>query len=88
MPTVDLDGSDLHVICGRWAVSASDDYPDLATFTEVLNLRDGRKALIEIDMLRSDVAKLLTMCAKAGAQWGEAAEQLLVEARVDNENDV
>jgi hypothetical protein len=37
-------------------------------------------------MLRSDVAKLLTMCAKAGAQWGEAAEQLLVEARVDNEN--
>jgi hypothetical protein len=28
------------------------------------------------------------MCAKAGAQWGEAAEQLLVEARVDNENDV
>jgi hypothetical protein len=50
-------------------VSAKEDYPDLAAFTEALNLRDGRRALLEIDMLRSDVAKLLVMCAKAGAEW-------------------
>jgi hypothetical protein len=50
-------------------VSAQEDYPDLAAFTEALNLRDGRRALLEIDMLRSDVAKLLVMCAKAGAEW-------------------
>jgi hypothetical protein len=59
--THDTDGAD--------AVSAREDYPDLAAFTEAINLRDGRRALLEIDMLRSDVAKLLAMCAKADARW-------------------
>jgi hypothetical protein len=68
-------------------MGASDDYPDLATFTEALNLRDGRRALIEIDMLRSDVALLLTMCAKAGgAAWRDAAEQVVAEARPPTED--
>jgi hypothetical protein len=62
-------------------MAAAEDYPDLAAFTAVMNLRDGRRALLEIDMLRSDVAKLLTMCAKAGAEWGDAAEQVIAETR-------
>jgi hypothetical protein len=57
-------------------MSAREDYPELAR-RGTLGYRNGRlaydpeadKALKEIDALRADVAKLLSMCARAGAEW-------------------
>jgi hypothetical protein len=63
---------------GRFDVqmSAREDYPELAR-RGTLCYRNGRvdydpearMALNEIDKLRGDVAKLLSMCAAAGAEW-------------------
>jgi len=59
-------------------VSARDDYPELARQARHSVTPSGyvlkvggecSKVLAEVDSLRADVAKLLAMCATAGAVW-------------------
>jgi hypothetical protein len=54
-------------------VSAAEDYPNLASWawykTKHGTPAEARRALLEIDLLRADVSKLLTMLSAAGVEW-------------------
>jgi hypothetical protein len=54
-------------------MSAAEDYPDLANWawykTRKGTPAEARKVLLEVDMLRADVSKLLSMLSAAGVEW-------------------
>jgi hypothetical protein len=54
-------------------VSAAEDYPDLASWawyeTKKGTPYEARRVLLEVDLLRADVSKLLSMLAAAGVEW-------------------
>ncbi len=51
-------------------MTAREDYPLIASHAEYVGERhEWNLVLDEIDHLRADVAKLLAMCAQAGAEW-------------------
>lgn len=50
-------------------MSAADDYPRLAYVARTRPNGNAAKALNELDALRGDVSKLLSMLADAGVEW-------------------
>lgn len=59
-------------------MSARDDYEQLRLMA-LCGVKDARRALNEIDMLRYDVSKLLTLLNAAGVKW-PTPDRVLMEA--------